>query len=181
VSNGFGGGADFVGSPGLVSVAEVPALEGESNTSDFSVPIQLRNDSSEALNPITHVYLLSKSSASLVPTEYTTRRPAPGTYFNLVGSSSLSPSPLDTLSGGLLDKAGDFDAQFRLPISFPAMPPGAVEVADASFMFRPDGKESDDLFRLRLFSSTGFHEFDFRLRIKLRTGGDSQDVKKASN
>lgn len=161
------------------SIAEVPSLEGESKTLDFSIPIHLRNDSIEALNPITHVYLLSRSNASLIPTEYKTWHSAPGTYINLVGTTSLSPSPLEPLSGGSLDKVGDFDAQFRLPISFPAMPPGAVEVANAGFMFRHGKKESDDLLRVRLFSSTGFHDFDFRLRIKLRVEGDSETAKKA--
>jgi len=80
------------------------------------------------------------------------------------------------LAAGLLDKPGEFDAQFRLPISFPAMPPGAIEVVNAGFMFSSGKDESDDHFRLRLFSSTGFHEFDFRLRIKLRKG----DSKKAA-
>jgi hypothetical protein len=91
-----------------------------------------------------------------------------------------SPSPLEPLSAGILNKAGDFDEQFRLPISFPAMPPGAVEVANAGFAFRPGATGSDDHFRLRLFSSTGFHEFDFRLQITIRKDEDSKQEAPAS-
>jgi len=62
-------GLEAVG-PG--SVTEIPALEAVSSVADFTVPVQLRNDSVDALNPITHVYLLSKSSAALIPTEKAT-------------------------------------------------------------------------------------------------------------
>lgn len=159
------------------STTEVPALDGQVRSADFSLPIQLRNDSIETLSPITHAYLLSKSTASLVPMEYKPWTPQSGAYMNLIGASSSSPSPLDPLPAGVLDKAGEFDAQFRLPISFRSMPPGAVEVANTGFMFSPNRTESDDNFRLRLFSSTGFHEFDFRLRIKLRNDDSTKDAK----
>jgi hypothetical protein len=81
----------------------------------------------------------------------------------------------------VLDKAGDFDAQFRLPMSFPAMPPGAVEVANAGFKFSNGATNSNDHFRLRLFSSTGFHDFDFRLRISLRAKDDLKKENRASS
>jgi hypothetical protein len=84
--------------------------------------------------------------------------------------------PLEPLSRGLLTKAGDFDEQFRLPMSFPAMPPGAVEVTNAYFKFRPGKTESNDHFRLRLFSSTGFHEFDFRLQVSLGSEPKSENT-----
>jgi hypothetical protein len=162
------------------SAEDVPALVADSTHVGFSIPFQLRNDSVEALNPITHVYLLSKSSASLVPTEAGFSAWTAPTDVIWVNSPMSPPSrsPLEPLSAGLLDKAGDFDAQFRLPISFPAMPPGTVEVANVGFSFRPDKKESDDNFRVRLFSSTGFHEFDFRLRIRLRTESEAGGAKK---
>jgi hypothetical protein len=165
------------------SVTEVPAFAAFSKQEDFWIPIQLRNDSLEALNPITHVYLLSKSSASLVPTkgnEWDLAATPYVTFNTRFSLSQSSPSPLEPLSAGLLDKSGDFDAQFRLPMSFPAMPPGAVEVANAGFKFRSGKTESDDHFRLRLFSSSGFHEFDFRLQIKFRKEGDSEEAKPAS-
>jgi hypothetical protein len=165
------------------SAVEIPAVFGEATVNQFSIPVQLRNDSTDVLSPITYVYLLSKSSASLVPTgekawDFPTNSLLTGYAVNT--TPARYTSPLDPLSAGLLDNAGDFDAQFRLPISFPAVPPGAVEVVDVGFMFRPGKDDCDDHFRLRLFSPTGFHEFDFQLRIKLQKGGDSKDAKKAS-
>jgi hypothetical protein len=169
------------------SVTEIPAVTGRVAGRDFSISLQLRNDSAEVLNPITHIYLLSTSHASLVPTREKSVSFAPS-YLpsNMAFAATVSPvpvlssTPLEPLSAGLLDRVGDFDAQFRLPISFPAMPAGAVEVVNADFQFRSGMTESDDQFRLRLFSSTGFHEFDFRLRITLQPKGDSKVADRAS-
>jgi hypothetical protein len=167
------------------SGAEVPTISGGAGSPDFWVPVHLRNDSVEVLNPITHIYLLSKPDASLVPTE---EKILPSVSFNAFGTqpSMLAyggrqtwSSPLEPLSAGVLDKTGDLSAQFRLPMSFPAMPPGAVEMTNTGFKFRSGEGKSDDHFRLRLFSSTGFHEFDFRLQIVLREV-DSATEKKAS-
>jgi hypothetical protein len=157
------------------SVVELPIVSGEAQRSEFWIPVQLRNDSIGLLNPITHVYLLSEPNASLIPTEEKPFEPA-YTPFGQYGTTGLLQmqsgprtwaSPVEPLSAGLLDKAGDLSAQFRLPMSFPAMPPGAVEVANTGFKFRSGETKCDDHFRLRLLSSTGFHEFDFRLRITL--------------
>jgi hypothetical protein len=154
------------------AILEIPSFVAESPSRDFSIPLQLRNDSPELTTHIRHVYLLSKSKASLVPTEQKTWTSSVASYVTFplatFGGADASPSHLEELSAGLLDRAADFDAQYRLPIWFPSMPPGAVEVAYLNLMFRAGEKQSDDHFRLRLFSSTGFHEFAFRLRIKLR-------------
>lgn len=151
-----------------VTAADVPALEGRVAERNFLVPFQLRNDSAESLGPITHVYLLSKSSASLVPTAEGSPWSHPSPYAVYAASTTPPPpSTLEPLSAGVLGSAEDFDAQFRLPASFPSMPPGAVEVAYAGFQFRAGITESDDHFRLRLFSSAGFHDFDFRIRVSM--------------
>ena len=81
-------------------------------------------------------------------------------------------TPLDPLAAGALGQAGDFDVQYRLPISFPTMPPGAVEETNLGFALGDGLNESDDLFRLRLHSATGFHDFDFRLQISMQSKSD---------
>lgn len=166
-------------------VTEVPSISGHSERSDFLVPVQLRNDSSEILNSITHVYLLSKPTASLVPTEERSSASVPYNQFAAYPTIMYSgpqtwSTPIEPLSAGLLDKAGELSAQFRLPMSFPAMPPGAVEVTNAAFKFRAGENASDDHFRFRLFSSTGFHEFDFRLQIELIETNSATEKKAAT-
>ena len=54
------------------SLNEIPAVGGEASAAEFLIPVQLRNDSVGTLNPITHIYLFSKSSSSLVPAEQRT-------------------------------------------------------------------------------------------------------------
>ena len=156
------------------SVLDVPILQGEVTEKDFWLPVQLRNDSADALNPITHVYLLSKADASLVPLE---NQP---TFTVFTSGHTPARTHLVSLSAGLLSKAGDFDAQFRLPLSFPSMPPGAVEVANVEFQFRSGKTESNDHFRLRLFSASGFHEFDFKLSLKQRPKDATEEMKSES-
>lgn len=157
-------------------VADVPALEGRVTERNFWVPLQLRNDSAESLGPISHVYLLSKSSASLVPTaqESAWLHPSPYAVYTAPTIPQPPPPTLEPLSAGVLGSAEDFDAQFRLPASFPSMPPGAVEVAYAGFELRAGITESDDHFRLRLFSPAGFHDFDFRIRVGM--GSEAEDA-----
>ncbi|HEX4053129.1 MAG TPA: hypothetical protein VHX86_02580 [Tepidisphaeraceae bacterium] len=163
-----------------LSRADAPVIIGEARSRQFSVPVQLRNDSAETLSPITHVYLFLTEVGSLIPTErptwMTTTETVSG-IFPTFGSSaqtyqvSVEPLPLEPMPAAIANTAGEFAVQFRLPVTFPSVPPGALEVTNLHLMFR-DGaaSASDDLFRLRLFSPYGFHEFDFRLRISVQEG-----------
>jgi hypothetical protein len=161
----------------------VATISGQARNRRFSIPIQLRNDSGESLSPITHVYLFSSQTASLIPTAEPFRLGSvnsslmPMPTFNMtVPYKSEEPLPLEPLPAAIANTAGEFDVQFRLPVTFPSIPAGALEVKNLHFTFAEGANASNDLFRIRLFAPTGFHEFDFRLTLRIMEAPDDKEI-----
>jgi hypothetical protein len=83
------------------------------------------------------------------------------------GSSApyKEPIELDSFSAGPVDAPDGLSEQFRIKVDFPAVPPGAVEEAALSLMFRSGQNSCDAIYRLRLHSARQFHDFRFRIAI----------------
>ena len=88
-----------------------------------NLPVQIRNESADTLRPISYVYLFTKKGIPVVPGKTTS---------NILSSRTTIPGkskliPLESLLAHEMDAPDDLIEQYRLPISVPSLPPGAVE------------------------------------------------------
>jgi hypothetical protein len=147
---------------------EVPTIGGTARSRSFGISMQVRNDSSNELTGISHVYLFAEETAGIVPCEYDTFGP-----LSLVSSWALSresavnkePKPIDSFAAVTADAYDKLIRQFRLPTKFAGMPPGAVETASIDMMFVGDANTADSLYRLRIHTARQYHDFRFRLKL----------------
>jgi hypothetical protein len=139
--------------------------------------MHLRNDSFDPITGITHVYLYSPEESHLVPCDYETRHDSSlqstfrfQSITGAVPQATTSPRteavPLRSFTANPIDAPDGLTKQFRLKLTFPGLPPGAVEEGRINFMFVKGSNEADHPFRLRLHSPSQYHDFVFRLLIK---------------
>lgn len=150
---------------------------------EFFLPIQLRNDSIETTSEITHVYLFSKSNSFIVPVEKNM------TYVDnmnpvkqlAAGSTPFfytyeQTQPLPGFAASPIDSQDGLDMQYRLRLTFPALPPGAVEIAIIHLMSTGEHDTTDAVFRIRLHSSSQYHDYPFRLKVQYQKPSAKEDV-----
>ncbi len=119
-----------------VIIFDQPLMEGIDNDSSTHIyggvkdgdvlanlPVQIRNESADTLSPISYVYLFTKKGIPVVPGKTTS---------NILSSRTTIPGkskliPLESLLAHEMDAPDDLIEQYRLPISVPSLPPGAVE------------------------------------------------------
>ncbi|MEW6058470.1 MAG: hypothetical protein AB1540_17880 [Bdellovibrionota bacterium] len=145
---------------------EPPLVIGIVDSNDFNVPLQLKNASIETILGITHVYLFCQADSSLVPCEYRPEYEIPG--HSWIASTRNVAHPLESFQAHPADSTDNLVQQFRLPITFPALPPGAVEMAYIAMMFINGATKYHGAFRLRLHSPSQFHDFSFQLQLELK-------------
>lgn len=96
------------------------------------------------------------------------------TYGSIFGNLDTVDVPMEPIAASNIDAYDGLSEQFRLKMSFPALPPGATELARLDLIFRDDRPETDSIYRLRLHTVTQFHEYRFRLRIANEAAATSQ-------
>lgn len=156
------------------STDSLPSITGEIKSRDFDIPIEIRNDSSEAHIAVTHSYLFLGSKAKISPARRQFSRLIGGTTFlrtavlddDITGISSFNARPLDAPDGLTL--------QYRLPIKFSSMPPGAIEQDSMSLALLKPDDNCDEVCRLRLHSSIHYFDFPFKLSVKLMSSDSSK-------
>jgi hypothetical protein len=113
-----------------------PTISGSVPGADeiFAIPIQLRNDAAETLREISHVYLFTEQTPAIVPAQVRTAFDFTFSETELPRRKSI-PTQLESLTANPLDAPDGLVRQYRLPITFPALPPGAVEGAPLSLIF----------------------------------------------
>ena len=137
--------------PAVGSSKEVVKIDGIASKVTSTLPIYVRNDSLETLREITHVYLFTSDDAKFLP-------------------ATLGKTyPLKSFRANSMDAADGLSKQFRLTANVSALPPGAVEVIAIPFMLVENATESASDVRLRFHTGVQYHDFAFRLRIKLKT------------
>lgn len=178
--------------PRLGTTEEIPMISGTLTRTSFVIPVQVRNDSLETASEISHVYLFCEENAIIVPCEYKADgsylwssglvqvATAPTTVHIPLGTSpaEIKPHSLESFVANSIDAPDSLTKQFRLPITFPTLPPGAVEVSELNLMFLEQPSDVDCLYRIRLHSATQYHDFPFRLELEYE---DESSKKKASN
>ena len=132
------------------------------------------------LDKITHVYLFTEKEAPIVPGRmsggFNLVAPTYGGAAAYVDTSSRSttsavwssqvPWPLDPFTANPIDAPDGLVQQYRLPLTFPALPPGAIEERSLELIFKKGKTEGNAIYRLRLHTQTRFYDYKFRLNIK---------------
>lgn len=154
--------------PAGIQQDKPPTVSGSVPATDrlFGLPFQVRNDAPETLNGISHVYLFAEKDAPIVPGTM-----KPDFSLSKLGYASVPlkeqvPEPLVSFAANPVDAPDGLVYQYRLPVSFPALPPGAIEVGRMEFMFAKGKTAGDAVYRLRLHTQTRFYDYRFRLKIK---------------
>ena len=149
-------------------------LSGTVKQNTFRIPIHLRNDSFETLLGISHVYLFTSKQAAVVPFEYQSDF-SQGALFSASFGSGSKPEqsrkavPLEPFTANLVDAPDGLSEQYRLPITFPSVSPGAMEEGNLSLMFTGELAACDETCRLRLHSTLQYHDFSFILKVKIES------------
>ncbi|MDQ3818775.1 MAG: hypothetical protein M3362_14005, partial [Acidobacteriota bacterium] len=163
---------------------EVPEVRSIVPSSPFYLPMQLRNDSLEISSGITHVYLFSAKDSVIIPCRDASSY-AEGfwgghvTTYRMLGQRGPGEEPvaLEPLIANPVDSGDGLTRQYRVGITFPALPSGAVEVSRMPLMLKAGVLAGKASFRLRLHSAAQYHEYKFRLSIQLKV----PDAKEATN
>jgi hypothetical protein len=150
---------------------EVPLSSGSVEDISFYLSIHMRNDGIEPLTGITHIYLFAEPKSSLVPCRTKVADVFGGTWIGS-GSSTLQKRPkeeleaLDSFEANPIDAPDNLTKQFRLAVTVPAMPPGAVEESGFEMMFVDKVPTASGKFRIRLHSESQYHDYSFKLKIE---------------
>jgi len=165
---------------------EIPEIGGITHSENFALPLHVRNDSSETTSEISHVYLFCRDDVGLMPCEYKSVSSfSSWTTVALVGGASpaespqmVEPRPLVSFTANPLDAPDGLTKQIRLPITFPSLPPGAVEESEIELMFTGEASEVNSTYRIRLHSTTQYHDFPFTMRIKYESKSETNKSKR---
>ena len=146
-----------------------PSIEGAVTSKYFSMPIQLRNDSIEPLSAISHVYLFTDPTTTVVPFKGVKYETSFGGVYTIAttGEPGFYKQPIDAFSANPLDSQDKLTSQYRLPITFQELPAGAVEILNIDFMFLENYDNCDFPYRIRLHTRSSYHDFSFKLKLHL--------------
>lgn len=136
--------------PAVGSSSETVTLLGTTPNKSTRLPVYIRNDSSETLREITHIYLFTSDEAKFLP-----------------ASLNKTDRPLKFFTANSIDAADGLTKQFRLSANVSALPPGAVEEIGIPFTFVDEVTESTSNIRLRFHTGVQYHDFAFTLRIRI--------------
>ncbi|GAA0668246.1 hypothetical protein [Rheinheimera tangshanensis] len=150
---------------------EVPLIGGSIRRRDeyFTLPIYIRNESSRPVTPITHAYLFLESDSEVVPASYTTQQTITnaGTPHSKE-TKKVIPHQLQAFDTLAFENDGVLTQQVRIPISFEALPPGAIEDRQIGLMFRENVQDMQQRrFKLRVHTQDNIFEYTFDLCIDI--------------
>lgn len=147
---------------------EIPLLTLKTENFSFSLPIQIRNDSLETVPEITHVYLFANANSKIIPTRIVMPNPSTSTLVvSRMGLPGIGyTQPLKSFNANPVDAPDGLSRQFRLNLSIPPLPPGAVEEETIPFIIEGEAQKTEIEFRLRLHSSTQYNDYSFKLNIE---------------
>jgi hypothetical protein len=154
--------------PAGIQQDKPPTVSGSVPTIDrvFSLPFQLRNDAPETLNGISHVYLFTEKDAPMVPGKMRSDLSLSKLGGPFVSVKEPASEPLDSFAANPVDAPDGLVYQYRLPLTFPVLPPGAIELGRVELMFAKGKTSGDAIYRLRLHTQTRFYDYRFRLKVK---------------
>ncbi|WP_220718662.1 nucleoside 2-deoxyribosyltransferase [Agarivorans litoreus] len=153
---------------------EIPYIDGSipSDEEYFTLPVYLRNESSKPVTPITHAYLFLEANSEVVPANYTTQQ-----IISNAGSphsketKKVVPHQLQSFDAMAFENDDLLSRQVRIPISFDALPPGAIEERNIGLMFRENSQDMNKRrFKLRVHTQDNAFQYTFDLRIHATTG-----------
>lgn len=162
--------------PQAIASEKSPEIRGAVNGSTFVLPLHLRNDSSAPLHNVSHIYLFASEHAQAVPAEIPSSKfTLPSTYhapYNIFGTEAYAaglvvpfdPRELTHFAASEVDAPDGLKKQYRLPITFGSLPPGAIEGTEITFLMK--ARICRSLYRLRLHTADRFYDFGFQVNIE---------------
>ena len=160
--------------------ADQPVISGVAPGRMVSLVALIRNESSSETLTITHVYWFAGDGAGLVPSTYAVYSgSAQGEFSWYTGSgprlfNSSFDTPIEPFQANSVDAPDGLSSQYRLPLGFSNLPPGAVEAMRIDLMFNAGVDDVRAPFRLRLHTASQYYDYAFRLEIKLADDTDQQ-------
>jgi len=161
----------------LVEGVEATPLEIELSleSREFALRIAVRNTAPDPLQGISHVYLFLSPDAPLEPSEeirYTVTGAA-GYPTLWPQKEELWRAPLESFEAPGADASDGLTRQYRLPVAFGVIPPGASDSDIISWRFKGDETECADECRLRVHTIHQFYDYRFRLKLTLHEAEES--------
>jgi hypothetical protein len=156
-------------------IKDAPEISGTVTAESFGLDLIVRNESDQPLTGISHVYLFGPADAVAVPAEMR-EVPSWGSLtfnnLNLYGmteqifpsrTTAVQPVEVDSFSAAQVDARDGLVKQYRLPLRFGSIPPGAIESGQITFIL--NGPLATSAYRLRIHGDDTFHDFHFKLNI----------------
>ena len=162
------------------SAAPEPAkIAGKIARRVFPLSLQLRNDSSEPLPAMTHIYLFTTKDSVIVPTEAPADSQLFRAFIKQHEELDVWHRPrIESFVADVADCSDDLCRQYRLPITFPVVPPGAVE--DVRLYLQASKAEPEQIvsarLRLRLHAAPNYAEYPFALSVVLARESPISDI-----
>lgn len=167
---------------------DVPIIDVQVQSSFFSLPLQIRNDSYDELSSITHIYLFVEDSATLVPCRYEQQQ----NVFSSLSSITLPyqqnpmfyqsiPVAINSIVATTVDSTDGLVKQFRLPKKFSSLPPFAVEVSSIDLLFINNSSFSEANYRLRVHTRTQFHDYSFKIKADYQESQQPESTPKSTD
>jgi len=145
---------------------EVPELAGHATARSFTIPLQIRNDSYDVISAITHVYVFVDEKAGVVPcVPRGLATPSGGKWLDFLQDEIKPVRPIEHFTARPVDAQDGLIHQFRLPVTVPSLPPGAVEATQINCIFKEGEDATNSIYRLRFHTTSQFHDYTFRLKI----------------
>lgn len=162
-------------------IDNVPQISSRISRREFSLPLAAKNDGPELVSGISHVYMFTTEESGIIPAQLAD--PLPASMTGGIGIPVVT-KPLtflpsvpfyQELERVYADDENDthgLTSRYRLPITFSAIPPNAIETVQIGFKFRDGVSACDDRFRIRLHTSNGEHDYLFQLNLKYEPDGE---------
>jgi hypothetical protein len=159
-----------------IDLDPVPEIVGATASSLFFTPLVVRNDGLDSLQAISHVYLFGAGDGALTPAkEYPSYFGIP-TFGEASMATQTQHEPIQSYPASPADAPDGLNQQFRLPVAFGVIPPGANETDSLAFLFKKGMTQCDAPFRLRLHTAHRYYDYRFRLRLTLRKDDNEEDA-----
>jgi hypothetical protein len=139
-----------------------PTVGGMVSDQTFALDMALRNEAPEESGSISHVYVFAQPDGSIFPCE----RPQLSGFSNVLVTQSHADNELQSFGARADDSPDGLSLQYRLPVTFPSMPPGAVEQRTMYCKITSDELgEFSSRFRLRIHCGTVSYDYPFTLSV----------------
>lgn len=150
---------------------QAPHIDGDVRGRSFTLPLLIRNDSARGVLNVTHVYLFADPNAKAIPAAQ-----SDFPYFSttMTLAPKTQPTAIPSFRANPIDAPDGLKSQYRLPVSFTAVPPGAIEQELFRMKIDDDQDEVDETYRLRVHTTETYYDYYVRLSLRVKPADDGK-------